>query len=251
VIVLFNKLHNKGRKFEDVVEEVCNLIAEDERLNAKISKRIPLIGLDKAAHEFDILYEYEHFGIQYRVAIECKNWNKSINKSQLTDFAYKLRSVGNINGIFLSESNLQKGASLVSEYENIRFVRYSDFRKLSLSQNEKYLIPNDRTIGDPFWIFMNLDEKNVLKQNLLNDGKLYLFESKYYAELFQEKMLKIKDEKTVLVGVTQRHLKDIRAMKEKYNFQILLFSPETSELENYQYHHFIPIEIEDLDWFIR
>lgn len=58
------------------------------------------------------------------------------------------------------------------------------------------------------------------------------------------------DEKNVLIGVTQRHLKDIRAMKEQYDFQLLLFSPETSELENYQYH-FSPIEIEDLNWFIR
>lgn len=156
---MFNKFSNKGRKFEDVVEEVCKLIAEDERLNAKISKRIPLIGLDKAAHEFDILYEYEHFGIKCRVAIECKNWNRTINKSQLTDFAYKLRTVGNINGIFLSESNLQKGATLVSEYENIKFIKFSDFREFSLSQNEKYLIPNYRTIGDPFWMFMNLDKK--------------------------------------------------------------------------------------------
>ncbi|MGN4127207.1 restriction endonuclease [Lysinibacillus sphaericus] len=247
---MFNKLRNKGRSFEDVVEEICKLIAEDERLNAKISKRIPLIGLDKATHEFDILYEYEHFGIQYRVAIECKNWNKAINKSQLTDFAYKLRSVGNINGIFLSESKLQKGAALVSEYENIKFIKYSDFRKLSLSQNEKYLIPNFRTIGDPFWMFMNLDKRNVLEQNLLFDGNLYLFESKYYAKLFQEKMLDMEDESTVLVGITQKHLKDIRAMKEKYDFQILHLNPENSELGKYKYH-FSPIEIEDLNWFIR
>lgn len=35
---MFNKFKNRGRKFEDVIEDICRKIAEDERINAKISK---------------------------------------------------------------------------------------------------------------------------------------------------------------------------------------------------------------------
>lgn len=248
--IMFNKFKNRGRTLENIIEETCKKIAEDERINAKISKRIPLIGADKATHEFDILYEYEHFGLQYRVAIECKSWNKAINKSQLTDFAYKLKSVGNINGIFLSETKLQKGAKLVSEYEDIKFIRYSDFRSFSLSQNEKYLLPNYRTIGDPFWMFINKSGTDFLEQNVLFNSMLYLFESKYYAMEFQRRVLKQMNEDIELVGVSQSHLRDIKVSQIRYKFQIGLFNPIHEEWEINQFH-FSPLDTEEIDWFIR
>ncbi|KRN56754.1 restriction endonuclease [Carnobacterium divergens] len=246
---MFSKFKNRGRVLEDIIEETCKKIAEDERIDAKISKRIPLIGSDKATHEFDVLYEYEHFGLQYRVAIECKSWNKSINKSQLTDFAYKLKSVGNINGIFLSESNLQRGAKLVSEHEDIKFIRYSDFRSFSLSQNEKYLFPNYRTIGDPFWMFINKAGEGFLEQNVLFNDILFLFESKYYAMEFQKLYLKEENNDIELVGVSQRHLKDIQHSQIKNKFQISLFNP-IEELKQSKVP-FSSIGSEELDWFIR
>lgn len=55
------------------------------------------------AHEIDILYSYEHFGVNYKVAIECKNWKNPINVGELRNFSYKLEHIGNINGIFISQ----------------------------------------------------------------------------------------------------------------------------------------------------
>lgn len=247
---MFSKFKNRGRKFEDVIEEICGKIAEDERIDAKISKRIPLIGEDSASHEFDVLYEYEHCGLQYRVAIECKSWNKPINKSEVTDFAYKLKSVGNINGIFISETRLQKGAELVSKFNNIKFIKYSDFRKFSLSKNERYLIPDYRTIGDPFWIFMDMNKKSILEQHLTFNKSLFLFESKYYAKEFEKQYINEENISLELVGVSQKHLKDIRALKDKYNFELCKFTPLLSDLDR-NHFEFTRFGIEELDWFIR
>lgn len=101
----------KGEKFEDIVEKICILIAHNERIKAKVEKRVPIIGDDGASHEVDILYSYEHFGVNYKVAIECKNWKNPINVGELRNFSYKLEHIGNINGIFISaESEFQDGA---------------------------------------------------------------------------------------------------------------------------------------------
>ncbi|MDT2398073.1 restriction endonuclease [Enterococcus avium] len=247
---MFNKFKNRGRKFEDVIEDICRKIAEDERINAKISKRIPIIGADNTMHEFDVLYEYEHFGLQYKVALECKSWNKTINKSQVTDFAYKLNSVGNINGIFLSETKLQKGAKMVSEYENIKYINYSDFRKFSLSHTEKYLIPNYRTIGDPFWMFLNTNGKNFYDQNIFINETLYLFESKYYAIQFQEAMFNPNNSFIKLIGVSQQHLKDIRSFYNTHKINVALFNTLESDLSN-NIFRFIEADLDDIDSMIR
>lgn len=246
---MFEWFKNKGRKFEDVVNETYKIIAEDERLNAEVFKRESLLGEDDAFHEFDIIYQYEHLGIQYKVAVECKNWNKPINKSQLSDFAYKLRSVGNLNGIFLSTSNLQKGATLVAKHADISFIKYDNFRKMSLTGNEKYLVPSFSTIGDPFWMFMNLDDTDTIQQDAFNDGNIYLFESRYYAEKVKKSQLFMKESNTKLIGITQKHLKDIIRMQEKNIFQVLLYSPELTTSESQP--NFTRLQKEHLDWFIH
>lgn len=89
----------KGDKFEIVIEKLYNLISENERIEANVSRDVHLIGDDGTDNQFDIVYEYEHFGINYRVAIECKNWKNPINVINLRDFSYKLDRVGNINEI--------------------------------------------------------------------------------------------------------------------------------------------------------
>lgn len=240
----------KGTKLEDIVEKIYAFIANDERIKAQIQTRVPLIGAEGTAHEFDVLYTYEHFGNVYRVAIECKNWNNPVGKNQVTDFAYKLKSVGNINGIFISNSDLQKGAKLVSAYENIRFINYKDFRKFSLSANEKYLTPNSRTIGDPFWMIMNLKEKRIKKQHIIIDKCIHLFPSYHFASIFRERLESTIKEKTVIVGVTQNHLKDIAFMINKCKLPIKICIPELGNIEE-NILEFHQLNLDELNWFIR
>lgn len=64
---------DKGDEFEIIIENLYKLISENERINAKIERDVHLIGDDGTDNQFDIIYEYEHFGTNYRVAIECKN----------------------------------------------------------------------------------------------------------------------------------------------------------------------------------
>ena len=115
----------KGDDFERVVKDICLRLSTKERVNAKVRSKVPMIGDDSATHEIDVLYSFEHFGVSYQVAIECKNWKNPINIGELRNFDYKLNHIGGINGIFISaESEFQEGARKVSEYNGIKLVKF-------------------------------------------------------------------------------------------------------------------------------
>jgi len=115
----------KGDDFEKVVENIYLLLSKKERINAKIQTKVKMVGDDGATHEIDVLYSFEHFGVYYQVAIECKNWKNPINIGELRNFDYKLKRIGGINGIFISaESEFQDGARKVAEYKILELALY-------------------------------------------------------------------------------------------------------------------------------
>ena len=99
----------KGDDFEKVVENIYLLLSKKERINAEIRTKVKMVGDDGATHEIDVLYSFEHFGIFYQVGIECKNWRKKINVSELRNFDYKLKHIGGIMVyLFLQKVNFKK-----------------------------------------------------------------------------------------------------------------------------------------------
>lgn len=249
--VINNISQGKGEKFESIIEKIYTQIANNERIKAKVEKRVSIIGIDGASHEIDIIYSYEHFGVNYRVAIECKNWKRPINVSELRNFSYKLEHIGNINGIFISaESNFQDGAKKVSSFNGIKLIKYDEFYSFINGENHQYLVPNYKTIGDPFWMFINLNGQNSIQQNLFLKDGILLFESKYFAEQFQKLCLFNYGNNIKLVGVSQQHLKEIIYLKNKYKISVKLFNQFISDLNNIPYH-FWNLDVEDIESYIR
>lgn len=242
---------SKGKEFELIVEKIYNELAKNERIKAKIDVRVQMSGNDGASHEIDILCSFEHLGMNYRVAIECKNWKKPINSLELRNFCYKLERIGNINGIFISaQSEFQDGAKKISNYNGIKLLKYDELQKLIEGQNYHYLTPNDKTIGDPFWMWLNLDGKNSLEQNsFLKDG-VVLFESKYFAEQFQKRYLLNFHDNLILIGVSQSHLKELKYLKEQGKISVKLFNQFTSDL-NIKPYHVWDLDVSDIDIYIR
>lgn len=240
----------RGEEFEAVVERICVEISKNERIKTNVEKHVPLIGDDGTSHEIDVLYSYEHFGVSYRVAIECKNWKNPINVSELRNFSYKLEHIGNINGIFISaQSEFQEGAKKVSTYNGIRLVKYDEIDQLLSGINEEYLIPDYNTIGDPFWMFMNINGRNSLEKNMFFNEEILLFESRYFAEQFGNQCLRF-NHNMKLVGVSQSHLKEIVALKKQYKVAVKLFNQFTTDINTPPYH-FWNLDVDDIEMYIR
>lgn len=247
-----NSTQKKGEKFETIVENIYIQIANNERIKAKVEKRVPMLGNDGASHEIDVLYSYEHFGVNYKVAIECKNWKNPINVSELRNFSYKLEHIGNINGIFISaESEFQDGAKKVSNFNGIELIKYNDFYRFINGQSSQYLIPDYKTIGDPFWMFMNLNGQNSIDQNLFLEEGILLFENKYFAEQFQKVcLINTSNNNIKLVGVSQPHLKEIISLKKTNKVSVKLFNQFTSNCKIIPFH-FWDLDVKDIEMYIR
>ena len=232
----------KGDDFEKVVENIYLLLSKKERINAEIRTKVKMVGDDGATHEIDVLYSFEHFGIFYQVGIECKNWRKPINVSELRNFDYKLKHIGGINGVFISAgSEFQNGACKVSEYNGIKLIKYDDFDTFAMSEYTKYLKPDFNTIGDPFWMLMNTDGKTSIEKNSVLSNKILLFSSKKLAEDYKSKNFE-QDSSFIVVGVSQEHLKEIQQLYMHNDIRVHLidFTQKSVELNLY-----------DIDLYIR
>lgn len=239
----------RGKEFEEVIKKLYKEIAQNERINAKVETRVPIIGIDGASNEIDVIYSYEHLGMKYSVAIECKNWNKPINVEELRNFYYKLKDIGNINGIFISaNSGYQKGAKKVSEYNGIKLIKYSDFNAFISGEYEDYLSPDFKIIGDPFWMLVNSCGKNSIQQDLISGNSILLFESKKIVEKYKE--INNYDDTLKIVGVSQNHLKEIIELEKRKEIQVKLCNPYSFIYQN-EVFNFMDVNSNVLQMYLR
>jgi hypothetical protein len=127
-----NSTYSKGKKYEDFIEEVYNILNKDicknpsifKNYNLERNKKIKSHYNDKVEHEIDIYWEYElNNGITNKVAIECKDYKSNVSKSRITDFNQKLKDITNISGIFVSRNDFQSGAIEFAKQENIELIK--------------------------------------------------------------------------------------------------------------------------------
>lgn len=233
---------NSGENFELIVKDICDKLSDKERLNAEISRRVKMIGIDGTTHEIDVLYSFEELGMHYQVAIECKNWEYPINVGELRDFSYKLDQIGGINGIFISaQSEYQSGAKKVSQFKGIKLVKYDELDFFNNSEYSKYLKPNFETIGDPFWMIMNNEASSSLEQNCIEDKVVDLFFSKKQAYDYRKKYYR-KNNNIKVVGVSQDHLKELQGLFSNDNVRFYLMDDFFGE---------VCLEESDFDLYIR
>lgn len=208
-----------------------------------------MLGRDGTTNEIDVLYSYEHLGLKYRVAIECKNWKRSVNVEELRNFYYKLKSIGNINGIFISaQSGYQQGARRVSEYNGIRIVKYNDFNSFISGKFEEYLSPDFDIIGDPFWMLVNHLGENTIEQDLIDGDTIFLFQSKKVLEKYRN--LYFDKDNIKIIGVSQAHLKEIAGLEKEGRVQVKLLIPPEFRPMNPKFN-FVSVNNSILQMYIR
>ena len=85
----------------------------------KVQHNIKLKGRSCCEHQIDVYWEYKRDGIEHRVAIECKNYNKRVSKDKVSAFYGILSDLDNVEGIMVSKQGFQKGAKQYAEHYGI------------------------------------------------------------------------------------------------------------------------------------
>lgn len=104
-------MSKQGTEYELFVKDVYErLNAVDGLSDVNIQHDVKLSGAAGVEHQIDIYWTFSKGGVNYKVAIECKDYNSKVSKDRIQSFHDVLHDIGNIHGIFVSKMGFQSGA---------------------------------------------------------------------------------------------------------------------------------------------
>lgn len=110
----------RSTEYELFTQEVCRLIAGYQNLGASsVKQNVKLKGKSGQVHQVDVYWEYEKSGEVHRVAIECKNYRKSVSVGKVRDFFGVLSDLGDMKGVMVTKVGYQKGAKQYADFYGI------------------------------------------------------------------------------------------------------------------------------------
>ncbi len=112
---------NKNVEYEKFTQEIYQELLKEDGLTTEVKHNIKLQG-KSSKHQIDVCWEYNFAGINHKVAIECKNYNKHLNIGAIRNFYGVLSDIGNINGIIVTKNGYQKGAKEYAEHYGINLI---------------------------------------------------------------------------------------------------------------------------------
>ncbi len=111
---------NPAKEYELFTQSVCQQLSEYHHFNIRtVHHNIKLKGRSGCKHQIDVYWEYEKDGVNHRVAIECKNYNKRVEKEKVCAFQGVLADLDNVEGIMVTKMGFQKGAKTFAKQYRI------------------------------------------------------------------------------------------------------------------------------------
>lgn len=109
---------NPNIEYEKFTHEIYQeLVNADVLKTTEVQHNVKLKGRSGQEHQIDVYWEYEIAGTKHKVAIECKNYNKTVAIGKVRDFYGVLCDLKNVAGIMVTKVGYQKGAKeYASEY---------------------------------------------------------------------------------------------------------------------------------------
>lgn len=147
----------RGATFESYIHYIYVSLLRLEGEEASVSSNFVLKDSSGIKHEFDVFYQFQKAGVRHNVAIECKDWSKPVSKGEIMEFAAKVQRIGNVTGIVISRNGYQSGAIAYADSVGIPTLTPKDIPtipEIAMRKIEKLLLPDEKSIGEPFWILM-------------------------------------------------------------------------------------------------
>lgn len=114
---------NENTKYELFVKDIYNILHKSENIeNIDICHNVELMGLTGCKHQIDIYWHFIMAGVEYQVAVECKNYTGKVPIGKIRDFNSALEDIGNINGVFVAKNGFQSGAITYAKQKKIKLI---------------------------------------------------------------------------------------------------------------------------------
>lgn len=111
---------NPNTEYELFTQEVYQQLLNYHHASINnVQHNIKLKGHSGCEHQIDVYWEYEKNGVNHHVAIECKNYNKRVEKEKVCAFQGVLADLDNVEGIMVTKRGFQKGAKTYAKQYGI------------------------------------------------------------------------------------------------------------------------------------
>ena len=168
-----------GTEFETFVKAIYEeILAYDGYDTVKVEHNVKVNGKSGQLHQLDVYWEFKIAGITHRVAVECKQYAKTISVGKVRDFYGALEDIGNIHGIFVTTKGYQSGAIKYAAHKGIslKVVHEPTSDDIDAHQGIKtiHIKGNFMCIGN---VLMNLslDIDWVLEHTNMKEGDQFSF----------------------------------------------------------------------------
>lgn len=147
------------RAFEEEVRYVYELLLNLKGEGVLVTQNARISGRSQAFHHFDVYYEFERAGARHKVAIECNDPQRPVDKGRIGEFGFKLADIGNTIGLVVSRSGYQSGADTLANQYGIDLLSPEDLPsvgQLLAKRLAAAALPDETGTGEPFWTIMEL-----------------------------------------------------------------------------------------------
>jgi len=195
------------REFEDHVQYVYQTLLRLDGHTVVVAKDACLVGSDGAEYQVDVYYEFEVAGIRHRVAIECKNKQRRVERNDVLAFKAKLDEFSDVLGIIVSSNGFQSGAKEFADNHRITALSIEEIPSIGQllgKQLRHNTIPTERSVGTPFWTLFDLETGAPFGSRQEHDVYALLFWSKAQAAKYHAR--NHLEAKWQVRGLETRHL---------------------------------------------
>ncbi|MEV6779403.1 restriction endonuclease [Streptomyces syringium] len=148
---------NSGETFESYVQFIYQTLLGVQGKNISVSRRATVFDNHGNSYNIDVFYEFDIAGVHHRVAIECKDTRRPVERDDAIAFAGKIRDMPSTIGIFISKSGFQSAAKKYLQDHGIVHYGGGDLPHLGsviASMISPIALPDEFAVGQPFWTLM-------------------------------------------------------------------------------------------------
>jgi hypothetical protein len=184
-----------GEAFEDYVAYVYQALVHCDSEDITVRRRVKIPDSRGTLYEIDVFYEFDMAGVHHRVAMECKNTQRPVERNDVMAFYAKIQDMPSTIGVFISRSGFQTGALHFLDDHGVLHFDSAQMPHLGdaiVSIIAAAALPSERSIGQPFWSLMCQENGSTtgswlqLPEQGRNPAVFPLFISKPDASLFSE-----------------------------------------------------------------
>ena len=229
------KVASSWQELEAHVQNVYQTILDLEDKAILVAKDVQIRGRHGDEYQIDVYYEFEVAGLRHRVAIECKNTQRPVERERVIAFKGKIDDCLDIRGVMVAANGYQSGAIDYAKNNGVVLLEVSDLpsiSKLIAMRLERSAVPTEESIGHPFWSIYDTETASPLGHRLGDSATGLLFWSKRQASTYLTR--EALPAKWSVRGLSRWHLKTYIMMVDSFNGMFAVSPPPNHELaENY------------------